>query len=56
MREGNRNTEQGIGMESEFRGGDWRPFFFFGSMSFAEDSGNALTETLKVFVEARPSR
>jgi hypothetical protein len=54
MREGKRDTEQGIGMESEFRGGDWRPFFFFGSMSFAEDSGNALTEILIVFVEARP--
>jgi hypothetical protein len=54
MREGNRGREQGIDVECESRGGDWRPFLFFGSMSFAEDSGNALTETLKVFVESRP--
>ena len=35
-------------------GGDRRPFLFFGSVNFGEHSGNELTETLKVFVEASP--
>ena len=39
-------------MESELGGGDWRPFLFFGRMSFSGESGNAGTETLQVFVEA----
>jgi hypothetical protein len=44
--------EKRRGMESELGGGDWRPFLFFGRMSFSGESGNAGTETLQVFVEA----
>jgi len=46
-----RGVERGLGIgnmgvESESRGGDWRPFLFFGRVSFDEESGNVLTEIL----------
>jgi hypothetical protein len=44
--EGTGDRQQGMGVESESKGSDWRPFLFFGRTSFGEESGNVLTETL----------
>ena len=56
-----RRVERGLGIgnmgvESESRGGDWRPFLFFGRMGFGKESGNSRSEILQVIVEANPMK
>src|SRR5439155_19116840 len=43
IKDGNRGQATvGIGMEGDSRGGDWRPFLFFGRVSFSKESGNCV--------------
>ena len=42
------DSGQETGMESESGGGDWRPFLFFGRMSFGEESGDSWIDILLV--------
>jgi len=53
---GTGDRQQRMGVESESRGGDWRPFLFFGRMGFGKESGNSRSEILQVIVEANPMK
>src|SRR5438477_272550 len=41
-------------MEGDSRGGDWRPFLFFGRVSFSKESGNCVDWNSLILVGASP--